>query len=42
MMKNYTIKIALRITAILLLCLMAGIAQAKENVKKEDTHYSRY
>jgi hypothetical protein len=32
MMKNYPAKIALRITAILLLCMMAGIAQAKDNV----------
>jgi hypothetical protein len=31
-MKNYPVKIALRITAILLLCLMAGIAQAKDSV----------
>ena len=32
MMKNYPVKIALKITAILLLCLMAGIALAKDNV----------
>jgi hypothetical protein len=32
MMENYPVKTALRITAILLLCLMAGIVQAKDNV----------
>ena len=32
MTKNYPVNIALKITAILLLCLMAGVALAKDNV----------